>query len=128
MTRPAVTTALAPSPIVGVSAAPPSSPAPRLHATGFWRDILGRRDLITDVPPTHWLIEDYYDPIRRFPTRPTPNAARSCPVDFDALGWGVPPSIVPATDTVAAPRADRGPAASAGRRARTKPWTASASR
>ena len=31
-------------------------------ARGFWRDILAGRDLVTDVPPTHWLIEDYYDP------------------------------------------------------------------
>ena len=28
---------------------------------GFWRDILAGRDLITDVPATHWLIDDYYD-------------------------------------------------------------------
>jgi acyl transferase domain-containing protein len=41
--------------VVGVSALFPGS----LDATGFWKDILGGSDLITDVPPTHWLIEDY---------------------------------------------------------------------
>ncbi len=44
--------------IVGVSALFPGSS----DANGFWRDILAGRDLIGDVPPTHWLIEDYYDP------------------------------------------------------------------
>ena len=44
--------------VVGVSALFPGS----LHATGFWRNILSGADLITEVPPSHWLIEDYYDP------------------------------------------------------------------
>ena len=52
------------------------------------------------MPPTHWLVEDYYDPDPRRPTRPTRAAAASCrPVDFDPLEFGIPPSIVPATDT-----------------------------
>ena len=39
-------------------------------------------------------------PIRRRRTRPTRAAARFLdPIDFDALGWGVPPSTIPATDT-----------------------------
>ena len=31
-------------------------------ARGFWRDITLGRDLITDVPASHWRLEDYYDP------------------------------------------------------------------
>ena len=48
----------APIAVVGVSALFPGS----TEAGGFWRDILAGRDLITDVPETHWLVEDYYDP------------------------------------------------------------------
>ena len=44
--------------VIGASALFPGS----LDATGFWNDILDGSDLITDVPPTRWLIEDYYDP------------------------------------------------------------------
>ena len=44
--------------VVGVSALFPGS----LDATGFWRDILAGSDLITDVPPSHWLIDDHFDP------------------------------------------------------------------
>jgi acyl transferase domain-containing protein len=82
--------------IVGVSALFPGSS----DATGFWRDILAGRDLIGDVPATHWRIDDYYDPD---PAAPDKTYARRGgflgPVDFDALGWGVPPSTLPATDT-----------------------------
>ncbi len=82
--------------IVGVSALFPGSS----DATGFWRDILAGRDLIGDVPATHWRVDDYYDPD---PAAPDKTYARRggflSPVDFDALGWGVPPSTLPATDT-----------------------------
>ena len=43
--------------IVGVGALFPGSP----DGAGFWRYIVASRDLISDVPPGHWLIEDYYD-------------------------------------------------------------------
>ena len=44
--------------VVGVSALFPGSQ----DATGFWTDIRSGADLLTDVPATHWLPEDYYDP------------------------------------------------------------------
>ncbi len=82
--------------IVGVSALFPGS----TDATGFWRDILEGRDRITDVPPGHWLVEDYFD---ADPAAPDKTYARRGgfldPVGFDALGFGVPPSTLPATDT-----------------------------
>ena len=28
----------------------------------FWRNILAGHDCMRDVPSSHWLIEDYYDP------------------------------------------------------------------
>jgi acyl transferase domain-containing protein/acyl carrier protein len=82
--------------VVGASALFPGSS----DARGFWSDILAGRDLITDVPATHWLAEDYYDP------DPTALDKTYCkrgaflsPIDFDPMEFGVPPSIVPATDT-----------------------------
>jgi acyl transferase domain-containing protein/NAD(P)-dependent dehydrogenase (short-subunit alcohol dehydrogenase family) len=82
--------------VVGVSALFPGSS----NAGGFWRDILAGNDLIQDVPKSHWLIEDYYDPD---PTTPDKTYARRGAflrdIDFDALSWGIPPSIIPATDT-----------------------------
>src|SRR6266404_2991712 len=82
--------------VVGVSALFPGS----TDASGFWRDILAGADLMTDVPPTHWLLEDYYDPD---PSARDKTYARRggflSHVEFDPMEFGVPPNIVPATDT-----------------------------
>ena len=82
--------------IVGVSALFPGS----TDATGFWSDILHGRDLLTDVPPSHWRIEDYYD---ANPATPDKTYAKRGgflkEIDFDVLGWGIPPQTLPATDT-----------------------------
>ena len=61
--------------VVGVSALFPGS----VDHTGFWRDILAGTDLLTEIPESHWLIHDYYDPDPRKPpgSRP-PSAAAPC--------------------------------------------------
>lgn len=88
---------LPPIAIVGISALFPRS------ATGdvFWRHILAGKDLITDVPPGHWLIEDYFD---SDPTRPGKTYAKRGgfldPVRFDPVDHSVPPANLSATDTV----------------------------
>jgi malonyl CoA-acyl carrier protein transacylase len=82
--------------VVGVAALFPGS----VEKDGFWQDILAGRDLITDVPTTHWLIEDYYDADPRARDKTYARRGAFLPeVEFDPLEWGVPPSIVPATDT-----------------------------
>ena len=82
--------------VVGLSALLPGSK----DGHGFWRDVLAGRDLITDVPPTHWLIEDYYDPDKNAPDKTYVKRGAFVPqVDFDPIEHGVPPTIVPATDT-----------------------------
>src|SRR5439155_18291490 len=82
--------------IVGVSAMIPGS----TDAEGFWRTVVEGRDMITDVPPTHWLVEDYYDPD---PTAPDKTYGRRGafldPVNFDPMAYGIPPNQLPATDT-----------------------------
>ncbi|AUX42374.1 hypothetical protein SOCE26_038040 [Sorangium cellulosum] len=82
--------------VVGVSALFPGSTG----SLGFWRDILAGRDLITDVPPSHWLVEDYYDPDPAAPDKTYAKRGAFLPhVPFDPMEFGVPPSILPATDT-----------------------------
>jgi acyl transferase domain-containing protein/acyl carrier protein/NADP-dependent 3-hydroxy acid dehydrogenase YdfG len=82
--------------VVGVSALFPGS----THAEGFWKDILEGADRIGDVPPSHWLIEDYYDPD---PAAQDKTYARRgaflTPVEFDPMEHGVPPTVLPSTDT-----------------------------
>jgi acyl transferase domain-containing protein/NADP-dependent 3-hydroxy acid dehydrogenase YdfG len=82
--------------VVGVSALFPGS----ADARGFWRDILAGKDLLTDVPDTHWLIEDYYHPD---PDAPDKMYCRRGgflqDTPFSPLQFGVPPNILPATDT-----------------------------
>ena len=82
--------------VVGVAALFPGS----IDNAGFWRDIVTGKDLITDVPPSHWLVEDYYDADPKASDKTYAKRGAFLPeVDFDALAWGVPPSIVPGTDT-----------------------------
>ncbi len=82
--------------IVGVSAVFPGS----VDKTGFWNDILAGNDLITDIPASHWLIDDYYDEDKSAPDKTyAKRGAFLESVPFDPMEWGVPPSIVPATDT-----------------------------
>ena len=82
--------------VIGVSALFPGSTDSR----GFWSDILAGKDLITDVPSTHWLIEDYYDKDPKALDKTySKRGGFLPPVDFDPLEFGLPPNIVPATDT-----------------------------
>ena len=82
--------------MVGVSSLLPGS----RDARGFWRDVVAGRDLLTEVPSSHWLISDYYDPD---PTAPDRTYARRgaflTPVPYDPLGFGTPPATLSATDT-----------------------------
>src|SRR5689334_13597101 len=85
----------APIAVVGVSALFPGSS----DAQGFWRDILAGRDLLSEVPETHWRLEDYYD---ADPTTPDKTYGKRGgflkPVDFDPVEFGLPPNAVSATD------------------------------
>jgi polyketide-type polyunsaturated fatty acid synthase PfaA len=87
---------LPPIAVVGLSALCPGS----IDETGFWRDILSGKDLLQDVPNTHWLIEDYFD---ADPTVPDKTYAKRGAflrdVDFEPMAFGVPPNILSATDT-----------------------------
>ena len=66
----------------------------------YWRLLRTSEDSVTDVPPTHWSLDDYFDP--------TPGGAdlTYCrrgaflsPTTFDPTEFGIPPTVLEATDT-----------------------------
>lgn len=71
-----------------------------VNKEGFWRDILAGKDLLTDVPATHWLIDDYYDADPKARDKTYARRGAFLPeVDFDPVAWGLPPTLLPNTDT-----------------------------
>ncbi|MEM1243393.1 MAG: beta-ketoacyl synthase N-terminal-like domain-containing protein [Pseudomonadota bacterium] len=81
--------------IIGISAIFPGSD----NRQGFWRDIVSGKDLITDVPPTHWLIDDYYDPDPKVPDKTyCKRGGFIQSLDFNPMEFGIPPNVIPATD------------------------------
>jgi polyketide-type polyunsaturated fatty acid synthase PfaA len=74
---------------------------PKANGPGaYWANVCNRVDAITDVPPTHWRPEDYFDPDPKAPDRVY--AARGgflTPVDFPPLEFGISPNTLEATDS-----------------------------
>lgn len=81
--------------VVGLGAVLPGAS----DVDGFWHTVVGGLDHITEVPASHWLIEDHYDPD---PAAPDKTYARRGgflpPVTFDPLAFGISPTDVPHTD------------------------------
>lgn len=96
-TRSTATASAPPIAIVGVSALFPGSS----HKQAFWRHIVAGRDFITDVPPDHWLVDDYYDPEPGKADKVFTQRGAFLPkVPFHPLEFGLPPNNLPSTDTV----------------------------
>ncbi|MBC7543719.1 MAG: 3-oxoacyl-ACP reductase, partial [Candidatus Sericytochromatia bacterium] len=96
MPESAAPTQSCPVAVVGVGALFPGA----TDTGSFWRNILAGRDLLSDVPASHWLIEDYYDPDPAAVDKVYGKRGGFLPdVDFNPVEFGIPPSIVPATDT-----------------------------
>jgi polyketide-type polyunsaturated fatty acid synthase PfaA len=66
----------------------------------YWQNIINKVDGISDVPATHWKIEDYYDPNPRTPEEKTycKRGGFIPSVDFNPMEFGIPPSILEVTD------------------------------
>ena len=68
---------------------------------GFFRDLIEGVDTISEVPDTHWRIDDYYD---EDPTAPDKTYGRRggflSPQAFDPARFGIPPKALSSTDTV----------------------------
>ncbi|RLC84525.1 MAG: polyketide synthase, partial [Chloroflexi bacterium] len=66
----------------------------------FWNNILRKVDGITEVPPSRWNIEDYYDPDPSASDKTYCKRGGFIPdVDFDPLAFGIPPNVLEVTDT-----------------------------
>ena len=66
----------------------------------YWDNILNKIDGITEVPPSRWNPDDYYDP------DPTAEDKTYCKmggfipdIDFDPLEFGLPPNLLEVTDS-----------------------------
>ena len=82
--------------IVGLGALFPGSTDPN----GLWRDIVLGKDQLTEIPKAHWLIDDYYDADPKAPDKTYAKRGGFIPeVAFDPMEHGMPPSVIPATDT-----------------------------
>lgn len=69
------------------------------NLTEFWRMLRRGEDGITDAPPSHWSISDY---VAEYGTPDHLYCARGGfldPVPFDPTEFGIPPTILEATDT-----------------------------
>jgi polyketide-type polyunsaturated fatty acid synthase PfaA len=66
----------------------------------YWENIVNKIDCITDVPSTHWSVEDYYDPNPRTTEDKTycKRGGFLPEVDFNPMEFGIPPSILEVTD------------------------------
>ncbi|MCI4646480.1 MAG: acyltransferase domain-containing protein, partial [Hyphomonadaceae bacterium] len=72
----------------------------RGDVTGFWRDLFEGRDLLTPVPASHWLVEDYYDDNPRTPDKTYgKRGGFLSPLAFDPLAFGISPKAMEATDS-----------------------------
>ena len=88
-----------PVPLIAVVAAGCLMPG-ATTLSGYWQNILAKKDLLTDIPRTHWHPEDYYDADPKRPDHTYARRGAFLPeVAFDTLGFGIPPSLLPATDT-----------------------------
>ena len=82
--------------VVGIGALMPDS----RDASEFWRHIMAARDLLTDIPASRWLIEDYYDADPAAPDRTYGRRGAFLPqIDFDPMRYGIPPRALSAIDT-----------------------------
>jgi len=65
----------------------------------YWNNILDKVDCISEVPPSRWAIEDYYDPDPTAPDKTYCKRGGFIPdIDFDPLAFGMPPNTLEVTD------------------------------
>src|SRR5919205_4304756 len=65
----------------------------------FWQNIVDAQDCITEVPASHWSVDDYYDPDPSAPDKTYCTRGGFIPeIDFDPLEFGLPPNILEVTD------------------------------
>ncbi|MFO7965428.1 MAG: SDR family NAD(P)-dependent oxidoreductase [Desulfobacterales bacterium] len=66
----------------------------------YWRLIFRGEDAISDIPDSHWSVDDYYDPDPKKPDRVTCKRGGFLdPIPFDPARFGIPPATLEATDS-----------------------------
>jgi acyl transferase domain-containing protein len=81
--------------VVGLAALMPGA----RDAAEFWRNIVTGRDLITEVPDSHWAVDDFYDPDPAAPDKTYCRRGAFLPeIEFDPMAHGLPPATLPALD------------------------------
>ena len=69
------------------------------NAQEYWDNILNKIDCLTEVPPSRWNVEDYYDPDPAAPDKTYCKRGGFIPdIDFDPMEFGLPPNILEVTD------------------------------
>ncbi|MBA3898898.1 MAG: hypothetical protein H0X62_01605 [Bacteroidetes bacterium] len=72
-----------------------------INTKEFWLNVLSEKDFIKDVPETHWLKEDYYDPNDKSGDKVyCKKGAFLDDIPFDPVEFGMPPNLLSTTDTV----------------------------
>ncbi|GAA0395440.1 hypothetical protein GCM10010357_15570 [Streptomyces luteireticuli] len=67
----------------------------------FWRRVVEAEDCIREVPDSHWSTERYFDPDPMARDKTYSRRGGFLPdVQFDAMGLGIPPALLPSTDIV----------------------------
>lgn len=70
------------------------------NSADFWREIFLAKDLITEIPSSHWDINDYYDQDPKIQDKIYCRRGSFLPdIEFNPIEWGIRPNIVPYTDT-----------------------------
>jgi len=70
------------------------------NLTEYWRLLRSGRDGVTEVPPTHWPADAYFDADPKAPDRTyCKRGGFLPPIAFDPTEFGIPPTILEATDT-----------------------------
>ncbi|MGK5094213.1 SDR family NAD(P)-dependent oxidoreductase [Deltaproteobacteria bacterium TL4] len=65
----------------------------------YWDNIIRGINCITDVPPSRWNIDDYYDPDPNVPDKTYCKRGGFIPdIDFNPMEFGLPPNILEVTD------------------------------
>ncbi|MBW4433620.1 MAG: SDR family NAD(P)-dependent oxidoreductase [Pelatocladus maniniholoensis HA4357-MV3] len=65
----------------------------------YWEKIIRQVDCITDVPPSRWNIEDYYDPNPKAPDKTYCKRGGFIPeIEFNPMEFGLPPNLLEVTD------------------------------
>ena len=66
----------------------------------YWANIMDGVDAITEVPASHWPVEDYYDKDPKSPDRTYGHRGGFiAPVDFNPMEFNIPPNVLEAIDT-----------------------------